>query len=756
MDVDKNIKEVKLMTDKEIFEIVKQNVKEFYYDKTGNPKDIFASMKEDGSFSDIDYITQDWTLWGPYLHTARLTQASKIYACPENTFFKDENILKLIKKGLNFFFDGKFHSDNWWMNDIGVPSECGTIRSMIKEDLSDYENDMLIKYAEGNPELPRFFELNSSKDPEGLRPYDSQGMHVTSQLVDTHFQLVSDDVAPDIAMKKIRECIEEINIEMRVVMYPASKSPTGKYGDEHCIKTDYSYHEHENEFTHNGYGNGLIEYMNPLYAFWKGTELHPDEIAIKEYINLLLDGFDLINYKGTIPMQTMGRDAGNATRPHYRNPEYIPWFINMCEMLLEWGKGYRADELKHMKKKFEEPDTTEHLDKNKFFWHSDYISHNRKDFHFSVHAVSNRIKRPESILSKNIKGMYIGDGTYNVLVNGYEYDEVQPFIDWQKLPGTTATCGDVDLNPECEIDTEIDKLRIFGGAKGTTSFVGGVSDEMNGMFTYDYDHLHVKAKKTWFCFDNKIVCLGAGITTDDSNGAYTTLNQCNLCDKVVVDGIDVEDGKYELSNINWAYSDNVGYVFLQNEANIELKTGISQGKWSDIDPACGSDEIIEKRIFLLGIYHGEKPVNSSYAYMLLPNSDLKETTNEAKVPSVEIVSNTVDCQAVWCKALQQLQIVFHAKGNVKVHNFTVEADKPCAMMITFNENDYELWVSNPDHDKLFVDVKVNEDTITFNLEEGYMKNNLGRPLGYTKKGGFKQYTTSQDESLDVNIYKRYE
>ncbi len=743
------------MTDKELFEIIKQNVKEYYYEKNGNPEKILKKMKNDGSFSDLDYVKQDWTLWGPFLHTKRIKELSQMYACPKNAFYKNKKVENAIHIGLKYFFDGNFVSENWWMNDIGVPTECGTIRLMFKDSATKEEDVLLTKYTAGNPEKPRLFSIDSSTDPEGLRPYASQGMHVTSQLVDTHFQLAIDDPEPEIAMKKVRECIDEIDIEMRVVTYPATKSPSGKYGDEHCIKTDYSYHEHENEFTHNGYGSGMLQYMTPLYVFWKGTGLRPDEIAVKEYINLLLDGFDNVCYKGTLPMPTMGRDAGNSVRPHYRNAEYIPWYINLCAMLLEWGNGYRTDELQFMRKRFLEPETTPHFDRNKYFWHSDYISHNRKDYHFSVHAVSNRIKRPESILSKNVKGMFLGDGTYNLLVSGFEYDEVQPFIDWHKMPGTTVTCGDVDLNPECEIDTKIDTLHIFGGAKGTTSFAGGVSDEMNGMFAYDYDHLHVKAKKAWFCLDNKIVCLGAGITADDDNGAYTTLNQCNLIGDIIVDGKDYVDGNYSFTDVKWVYSDNVGYLFLQKENDVEIIAENKKGKWSDIDTASGSSEEREKRIFLLGIDHGKKPVNASYAYMLMPNTDVDAINAEALAPSVEIISNTAECQAVWCEELNQLQAVFYKAGSVKVKDITIEVSELCALMITFSDKDYEMWVSNPEHEKLTVDVKVDGVTVTFNLEEGYMLNNLGRPLGYSSKNGFKNYTTSQLESLGENIYKRY-
>ena len=280
---------------------------------------------------------------------------------------------------------------------------------------------------------------------------------------------------------------------------------------------------------------------------------------------------------------------------------------------------------------------------------------------------------------------------------------------------------------------------------------------MNGLFCYDYDHLHVKAKKAWFCFDNKIVCLGAGITTDDENGAYTTINQCNMINKTaIVNGKEVNDGNYNLSEIDYVFSDDVGYVFLEKEKNVELITAVKKGRWSDVDTASGSNEEREKRMFLLGVYHGKKPVNVSYAYMLMPNASTDTLGTEVDHPSVEIVSNTPNCQAVWCEYLTEMQAVFYMPGYVKFKGITVEVDEACALMIKFNGEEYEIWVSNPDHEKLTVNVKVDNVTVTFNLEEGYMLNNLGRPLGYSSKDGFTKYTDSQLENLEGNIYIRYE
>ena len=39
----------------------------------------------------------------------------------------------------------------------------------------------------------------------------------------------------------------------------------------------------------------------------------------------------------------------------------------------------------------------------------------------------------------------------------------------------------------------------------------------------NYNHLGVKAKKSWFCFDEGVVCLGAGIKTEKGASAFTTM-----------------------------------------------------------------------------------------------------------------------------------------------------------------------------------------------------------------------------------------
>ena len=496
----------------------------------------------------------------------------------------------------------------------------------------------------------------------------------------------------------------------------------------------------------------MLTYFAQLCIFWRGTGLRPDDVAVREYINLLLDGYKLMRFKCVPPMMTLGRDVANADKKHYRREDITKSIIVVCETILGWDVEYRKDEISEWRDMNLKPEATEHYQRTKYFWQSDYLAHNRKEYHFSVHGVSNRLKRPESILEKNIQGTFIGDGCYNLMQTGKEYDGLAPYMDWRKIAGTTITKGDVDLNPESEIIRDLEK-RIYGGGKGKTSFVGGVSDEEYGFFALDYDHFGVKAKKAWFCFDEGIVCLGADICSGNDDGVFTCLNQCISTGDVVVDSTRIGEGQYTLNNISYVLADHVGYIFMKHEENIYLANEDRIGAWNRVDSASGTDEPVSGKVFLLGIEHGSCRESADYAYMLLPNADCESIMKVLEDSTVDILKNTADCQAVWHEQSRQLQAVFYKKGKIETNDFTLETDKPCALLLRFDGSDYKLWVSNPDHEESLVNIKILgniEADITFNLEKGYMLNNLGRPKCYDSRRGFVSGIGAQNDHLELH------
>lgn len=730
------------------FQIIKNNIISSYYDADGDYKKILKNMLPDGSFSDLDYQNQKWSDWPPAIHLKRAADLCRIYSCPENKAYHSPELKEKIINLIEYFIEGKFRSDNWWQNDVGVPMWTGIIRLLFQNEMPDEMNDELLRLFKGNPDKPSVFSLYSNDSVDGLRPYRSQSGHMFAQLVDTHVYVATINGDPYESMRIIKNCIRAISHELSVIPWAAGCSPNGLYSEEHSFKTDYSYHEHENSFLQNTYGNLMLGALASLIDFWEGTSLSIPEDAAEELTNIFLDGYAYTRYRGYTPMMTLGRNVASANSKEYYNQNVQDHFVTICDHILKKDIS-RSDELKAFRNQMANPKTVPHFTGNKFFWHSDFLSHNRENFQFTVHGVSDRIKRPESILKKNVKGMFLGDGCYNLLLTGNEYEGLAPCIDWRRLQGTTVNVlvSDEQLNPECEIDTKIDTLRIFGGAKGTKPFAGGASDGENGFFAMEYDHFGVSAKKAWFCMDDVIVCLGADITADESAHAFTTLNQCRLSGDVYADGEKISNGQRNMSSVQWVHHNNVSYVFLQNSDNIHIKNECCDGSWFLVDKDNGSEDNVTQPIFLLGIDHG-KAKEASYAYCILTNADMLKTKSFCKNTDIDIVANEKKCQAVYYHKKQQLQAVFYEAGLLDIGDFTLTVDVPCAILLIKRENGFMLYASNPLHTEETLHIKLDgsiEDDIEIVFKSGFRSNNLGRQVIYDSQNGVLPFTGAKGD-----------
>ena len=165
------------------------------------------------------------------------------------------------------------------------------------------------------------------------------------------------------------------------------------------------------------------------------------------------------------------------------------------------------------------------ISKDRFYWHSEYFTQQRPDYFASVRMFSSRqsnMEQPHN--EEGIKNHHYSDGSNFVTRTGKEYFDIFPVWDWMKIPGTTIT-----QKPAIPHWNQLAK-------KGLTDFVGGVTDGKYGAAAMDLCCVHdsLKARKSWFFFDNEYVCLGTGINTTEDFPVATTLNQCLLNKGVVV------------------------------------------------------------------------------------------------------------------------------------------------------------------------------------------------------------------------------
>jgi hypothetical protein len=106
----------------------------------------------------------------------------------------------------------------------------------------------------------------------------------------------------------------------------------------------------------------------------------------------------------------------------------------------------------------------ETLTGNRHFWCSDFQVQRTPDYYFSVKMCSDRVAGAESCNSENLCGYYLGDGATYLYQSGKEYENIFPFWDWKKIPGTTTQQDSKEL-----------PVLTAAGYRLPTDFVGGVS-----------------------------------------------------------------------------------------------------------------------------------------------------------------------------------------------------------------------------------------------------------------------------------------
>jgi chondroitin AC lyase len=339
------------------------------------------------------------------------------------------------------------------------------------------------------------------------------------------------------------------------------------------------------------------------------------------------------------------------------------------------------------------------LSYSKFFWASEYFSFQRPGFFTSVRMFSTRNANTEQAYSlEGITHHHRGDGMNYISVAGTEYDQLAPVYDWQKLPGTTVL-----QKPALPEVDEIQKA-------GVMDFVGAVSDGRYGAVGYDFISAHdpIRARKSWFFFDDEYVCLGADIWYKyRRDGSWrlpyplvTTMNQCHLRGDVIVNAGGTEQiptqGERQLDEVRWVYHDRVGYIFPQ-AAKINLFNQTAKGSWFLVDQKNSTSKAeISTDIFKLWIDHGQRAEGLTYQYIVMPGASKEQIAEAWQNPKVEILSNTEAMQAVWHKRLNMGQIVCYKNSTLQLPNgFQIVMDSPGIYMLKFENQGVEVSVADP-------------------------------------------------------------
>lgn len=343
------------------------------------------------------------------------------------------------------------------------------------------------------------------------------------------------------------------------------------------------------------------------------------------------------------------------------------------------------------------------------FFHAgnERLVHRRPKWSFAVSTSSKRIARFEWGNKENAKAWYQGDGASYLYLqddDGQFSDFYWPTVDSLALPGITADSLPREASFTNGTSTQGTNTTYNGGIafadRGAT-----VAMHLSGYGSPSNPPL--SALKSWYTFDDAVVCVGTDIT-DASNSDVVTIVENRAFDP---DEIPTVTTNGTVANLpvdaaatawqKWAHIQNLaGYVMLAPVGGTategRISTRRSTGKWGDIhgDTPPKDAAITKTKDYVrLDILHGTNPTGSRYAYMILPGADAVTTQARAAKPGVSVATVNGVAHCVRHEASATTFAHFFAAGSVD----GLTANARCVVGWTNSTLTTDIAIADPTH-----------------------------------------------------------
>ena len=417
------------------------------------------------------------------------------------------------------------------------------------------------------------------------------------------------------------------------------------------IKTDGLSYHHGGFYP--SYAVGGFSGLGDWCFFTEGTDFVPDRAARKVLKHALMTLRDCCN---TLDwgFANCGRHPFNSKMP----PKTIECFARLAVLgALDGSEAAVDSELagayislggddKDMLSRFRKAGVTSsgHEPGFRTYNYGAFGIHRRDDWMLTLKGYNSDVWGSEIYASQNRYGRYLSYGSVQLMSSSgaEESGFVEEGWDWNRFPGTTAIHLPFDLleNPRKGTLMERNDSRFPGvssleGRNGCLAFTYVEKDRPNFC-------AGATATKSVFCFDNRIVFLGTGISNTSQYPTETVIYQLELKDrseevdinKVYAESFPFshrvyEDGKVKLT-------DTKGNVYILKNGN-----GLVVEKKPQSSPHNTKKKIGKGDFVTAYIDHGTSPDNASYEYLMLVRPDAKtEKQVWNKSPYIVIKADT--------------------------------------------------------------------------------------------------------------------
>lgn len=675
----------------------------------------------------------------------------KAYAAEGGALYQNQDMLKDITNILDFLcgscYTAKSQTDNWWTWEIGIPKDLIPALILIYDGLTE---EQVMAYTETlyffQPDPFHEGVINTaSTHGQGYR--EAQGANII------------DCSTTAVGLGALREDNELVYLGMLassqtfVIQNVEDSAQIAANGYNSGFYPDGSYLDHIKVPYLGAYGIEFMKGGAKIPSLLAGTPWKYPEQVQDNLESYIVEGFGNGMYKGMMLDCLKGRSVSRpASSNQAAGREAMMIILQIVDSFSQEAKETTLSALKAwleedegfidslvgaenmaIKKKAKEILEDTSIQSNIAPVHKSYplmdrVVHRTEDYLFALSMYSERIQNTEIMNDENRFGWHQNNGMTYIYDEDNQYTEnywntVNPL----RLPGTTVVpvnigTGKPDGSGFAQGGDFCSKESWVGGTSIGNYGVSGMSfsGETQGIagdapVSYAPD---LKGKKSWFMFDDEMVCLGAGITNknmelpvettienkklrkDGSNQLFVNGEKTEIPVKeanvkeLVERTADVSGTSFE--QVNWAHlegnqSVGTGYYFPEENTEIQVRRGQTTGSWKDVGTFEGEST---ENYLEMWVDHGQNPENASYSYVLLPETSAEETENYAQAPKVTILENSSEVQAVRHETLKITGINFWQEQGGSVDGIT--SDKAASVMLQETEQGtVKVSVSDP-------------------------------------------------------------
>jgi len=410
------------------------------------------------------------------------------------------------------------------------------------------------------------------------------------------------------------------------------------------------------------------------------------------------------------------------------------------------------------------------------FWQVNYANlgaYRQSDWVVDMKGFNKYFWGTEIYTSDNRYGRYQSYGAVEVLYPGGFSNSGfnRTGWDWNKTPGaTTIHMPWADLkaskNRQDESTDSNFAASLRFGSKNNY-YVDSNLEGNYGLFGMDFTQKAITAthntsftfKKSVFCFDGKIICLGSNINNNDgSNITATNLFQNTLnsaTTPIVINNTNTTTFPYNssLSNNNnhWMIDAvDTGY-FIKSGNSIVIDRKHQQSPNEN-----GNGTFTYGNFASAYINHGTAPNNKGYEYVIIP----KTTNAEMQTFSSNMDANNTAFYEVIQKNETAHIIKYNAmygfslfEAGTYTNSSPIKAnDKPCLIMTSTTNNTLNMTVVNPDLNFASDNGNSQATTITLTLNGNWtLSSNTGGAVNLTSGSGETILTIEAKDGLPVDI-----